>query len=171
MADYINIGKFVASFGLKGDVVLKHHLGKKTSLKGLKALFVEDKKNSFLPWFIQSAKIKNEEELYVKLEGIDQKEQTKLVLQKEAWLPQEEFKKYSAASSPVNFLGYTIISEGNRLGEILEVIEQPHQLLCSITINGKEVYIPLHQETMVKVDRKKKEITVSLPPGLLEIYL
>jgi 16S rRNA processing protein RimM len=62
--------------------------------------------------------------------------------------------------------------EGERvLGKILEVIEQPHQILCRIEINQKEAYIPLHQETIKKIDRTAQKVIVSLPPGLLEIYL
>ena len=36
--EYFKIGKFVASFGLKGELVLKHNLGKKSSLKGIQAI-------------------------------------------------------------------------------------------------------------------------------------
>jgi 16S rRNA processing protein RimM len=57
--EYFKIGKLVAVHGLTGELLLKHELGKKTSLKGLQAIFVEDNKNSFLPWFIENAKIKN----------------------------------------------------------------------------------------------------------------
>ena len=80
MIEYFKIGKFVAVHGLKGELLLKHALGKKTSLKGLQAIFIEEKKDSFLPWFIESAKIKNEEEIYMKLEGINTREAaTKLI--------------------------------------------------------------------------------------------
>ena len=71
MTEYFKIGKFVTTFGLKGELVLKHNLGKKTSLKGLKAVFVEEKKESFIPWFVESTKIKNDEETYLKLEGVN----------------------------------------------------------------------------------------------------
>lgn len=170
MKEYFKIGKFVSTFGLKGELVLKHNLGKKTSLKGLKAVFVEERKESFIPWFIESTRIKNEEEIYIKLEGINIREQAIQLTQKEVWLPEEDFKKFSAKSSPINFLGFEIIEEGKVLGKILEVIEQPHQILCRIEIDNKEALIPLHDETIVKVDRKNNQVTVSLPPGLLEIY-
>jgi 16S rRNA processing protein RimM len=62
------------------------------------------------------------------------------------------------------------MEEDKLLGKILEVIEQPHQVLCRIDINGKEAYIPLHEETIIKVDRKNNRVIVALPPGLLEIY-
>jgi 16S rRNA processing protein RimM len=54
----------VAVHGLRGELVLKHELGKKSSLKDVKAIFIEDKKDSFLPWFVESTKIKSENETY-----------------------------------------------------------------------------------------------------------
>ena len=82
MTEYFKIGKFVTTFGLKGELVLKHNLGKKTSLKGLKAVFVEERKESFIPWFIESTKIKNEEEIYIKPEGLNTREQANKLTQK-----------------------------------------------------------------------------------------
>lgn len=169
--EYYKIGKLVAVHGLNGELVLKHELGKKTSLKGLEALFIEEKKSSFIPWFIETTKIKNEEEILLKLEGVDTREAAMKLTQKEIWLPETDFKKFAARSSPVNLLGYTIINQKERLGEILEVIEQPHQLLCRLEIQSKEVLIPLHEEFLRKVDHKKKQVIVELPDGLLEIYL
>jgi 16S rRNA processing protein RimM len=170
MTEYFKIGKLVTTFGLKGELVLKHNLGKKTALKGLTALFIEERKESFIPWFIESTKVKTEEEIYIKLEGINTREQAIKLAQKEVWLPEPDFKKFSARSSPINLLGFEIIEEDKSLGKILEVIEQPHQLLCRIEWNGKEALIPLHEETILKLDKKKHQVIVELPPGLLEIY-
>jgi 16S rRNA processing protein RimM len=171
MTEYFKIGKLVAVHGLKGELVLKHELGKKTSLKGLQNIFIEDKKDSFLPWFIESAKIKNEQEVYLKLEGLNTREDANKLTRRDVWLTETDFKKYAAKSSPANLLGYTIINETNPLGEILEVIEQPHQMLCRIEMNGKEVLIPLNESTIEKIDDKNKQVMVKLPGGLLEIYL
>ena len=63
-----------------------------------------------------------------------------------------------------------MINEGEDLGEILEVIEQPHQILCTIMLNGKEALIPLHEESLEKMDTKNRKVFVCLPDGLLEIY-
>jgi 16S rRNA processing protein RimM len=170
MTEYFKIGKFVTTFGLQGELVLKHNLGKKTSLKGLQALFIEEKQDSFIPWFVESTRIKTEEEIYIKLEGISVKEQAIKLTQKQVWLPEADFKKFSSKSSPINFLGYEIVEADKVLGKIVEVIEQPHQILCRIDFNGKEAFIPLHEETIRKIDRKKSQVIVELPEGLLEIY-
>jgi len=169
--DYFKIGRFVATFGLKGELILRHNLGKKSSLKGIKAIFIEEKKESFIPWFVESTRIKNDEETYFKIEGIDVKEQAGKLTQKEVWITEEDFNKFSSKSSPINLLGYEIVEGEKSLGKILEVIEQPHQVLCRVEIDGREAFIPLHQETLVKIDRKKRQVAVALPPGLLEIYL
>ena len=171
MIEYFNIGKLVAVHGLTGELLLKHELGKKTSLKGLQAIFIEEKKNSFLPYFIETTKIKSEEEIYIKLEGVNTREAAMTLTQKQAWLLEADFKKFAAKSAPASLLGYTIINNNESLGEILELTEQPHQLLCRLEIKGKEVLIPLHEETLQKVNHSKKEVLVKLPDGLLEIYL
>ena len=171
MSHYFKIGKLAASTGLKGDLILQHNLGKKSSLKGLETIFLEEKKNSFIPYFIESAKVRNEQETVIKLEGVDIVEAARKLTPKEVWLTENDFKKFAAAASPIALLGYHIINEGKDLGEILEVIEQPHQVLCSISLNGKEVLIPVHEESLEKIDRKNRKIYVNLPEGLLEIYV
>lgn len=171
MPEYFNIGKIVAVHGLKGELLLKHELGKKTSLKGLQTIFIEEKKNSFIPWFVEAAKIKSVDEIYIKLEGVDNRETATRLSQKKIWLAETDFKKFTPKSSPASLLGYTIFNNNESLGEILELIEQPHQLLCRLEIKGKEVLIPLHEDSLKKVDHKKKEVIVELPEGLLDVYL
>ena len=171
MVEYFKIGKFVAAYGLKGELVLKHELGKKTSLKGLQTIFIEEKKESFLPWFIESTKIKNEKEVFVKLEGVASREAATKLTQKEVWFTDADIKKFSAKSSPINLLGYTIVNNKQPVGEILEIIEQPHQLLCRVEIKGKEALIPLHQNFLQGINHAKRHVNVELPEGLIEIYL
>ena len=171
MIEYFKIGKLVAVHGLTGELLLKHELGKKTSLKGLQAIFIEERKESFLPWFIETTKIKSEKEIYLTLEGINTREAALKLTQKIIWVRETDFKKFAAKTAPASLLGYTIINNNEPLGEILELIEQPHQLLCRLDIKGKEVLIPLHQETLQKINHKKKEVLVELPDGLLDIYL
>src|SRR4249920_2572880 len=119
---YFKAGKLVAVHGLKGELILKHELGKKSSLKDVKAIFIEDKKDSFFPWFIETAKARSADEILLKLETIDTREAAAKLSQKEIWLTEEDFKRLSAKSAPANLLGYTIINNKERLSEVLEVI-------------------------------------------------
>ncbi len=166
----IHIGKIVASFGLKGQVILKHSLAKKLTFKKGDALFIEMLKDSQVPYFIQEAKAKSNEESYLLFEGVISKEATTKLLQKKVWLTVEEFEKHVDKNAPIGLIGYAVINQRTPIGSVLEVIEQPHQVLLTVRYNNKEAYIPLHQETLLTIDRKKKEIHVSLPDGLLDVY-
>ncbi|MFN9710844.1 MAG: 16S rRNA processing protein RimM, partial [Bacteroidota bacterium] len=68
-------------------------------------------------------------------------------------------------------IGYTLLDKEKVLGIIDEVIEQPHQILCRLIINEKEVLIPLNESTIQKINHPKKQVHTDLPEGLLEIYL
>ena len=171
MTEYIHIGRIVASFGLQGELILLHALGKKTSLKGIEAIFIEDRKGAYLPYFLQSGKAKDQTETYIRLEGIETKEACRPMLQKQVWVLNDDFRKLVSSEPPIALLGFELINENENLGPIEEVIEQPHQVLLRITIEGKEALIPLHSETLRKIDKKKKQVHVVLPDGLLEIYL
>ena len=168
---YISIGKFVGTHGLKGELVLKHGLGKKTALKGLTALFIKDKTGSYLPWFVENTSVKNKSEVFIKIEELNTVEDARKLMQKEVWIAEADFNKFANPSSAIGLLGYTIIDNKKELGVIDEVIEQPHQILCRLKIEGKEVLIPLHEQSLEKVDRKAKKVWVVLPDGLLDVYL
>jgi 16S rRNA processing protein RimM len=170
MKDYFSIGKIVASHGLTGEIVLQHALGKKTDLRGLQTIFIEERNDSFLPYFIENATAKNQEEVYIKLEGFNTKESARRLNQKEVWLLKADFDKYAAKSSPITLLGYMMVNEGEEIGEVVEVIEQPMQVLCKIIYRGNEALIPIHEESLEKIDKKNKRVYVDLPEGLLEIY-
>lgn len=123
-----------------------------------------------LPYFIEETSIKNETQVYIKLEGVNTREAAQELTARPVWLPEAQFKKYVAKTAPVSLLGYHLIDRGQDLGEVLEVIEQPFQLLCRIDWKGKEALIPVHENFLQKIDPRKKQVILELPDGLLEIY-
>ena len=167
---YFKIGKFAASHGLTGELVLQHGLGKKTSLEGLETIFLEQTKDNFIPHFIESTSAKSDTETYIKLEGISSKESARRYTPKDVWLQETDFKKFAAKAAPIALLGYELIDGDTNLGEIIEVNEQPHQILCTIMYKGNEALIPVHEGNLIKMDEKKKKVYVEVPEGLLEIY-
>lgn len=171
MENYVNIGALVATFGIKGEVVLKHHLGESADLNGIKAIFIETSLGKFMPYFILTSKGKNAEEILLTLEGIESPEKAKLLLKKKVWLKEEDVKKTASVNSAISLLGFTIYDKKKLLGKVLEVIEQPLQILLRIEIDKKEVLIPINESTLRGIDHKKEKIEVDLPDGLLDIYL
>jgi len=170
MEEYFKIGKIAAASGTGGQLLLVHHLGRKTSLAGLEHIFLEDSPGSFLPYFLVEARAKSDTEVYLLLEGTATREAALRLLKKDVWLAASDAGRFSSPGAPLSLLGY-IIMEGDRpLGEIREVIEQPHQVLCRIDLEGREAFIPLHDQTLERIDRKTRKVFVQLPEGLLDIY-
>ena len=161
----------MATHGVKGELILKHVLGKNSDFKHVEALFIEELKDDCLPYFHQKSIVKNISETIIKLEGVDTKEAAAKLLQKKVWLRKKDFEKLVNKTAPVNLVGFIVLNDGENLGCVEAVIEQPLQVLLQVTVKGKEVLIPLHEETLKKINRRKKEVHVSLPDGLLEIYL
>jgi len=168
---YRNIGKIVSGFGLKGDMILMHNLGKSIVVTKIKVIFIELIRGELLPYFIEHIRKKGEDELYLKLEGINSRESALRFIRKEVWLKEEEIQVHTRKNNPIGWVGYLVIDQGRDLGPIVEIIEQPHQVLCRLEIGTREVLIPINEQTLNKVDHKNKTVMLTLPDGLLEVYL
>lgn len=170
MPQYFQIGKFVASHGLNGELVLEHNLGKATALKGLETLFIESGKDNFFPYFIKKATKRSEDEVMIQLEDVTTKEAARKLTPRAVWITEEDFQRFAKKSAPISLLGFYLIHEDENLGEIIEVIEQPHQVLCVINYKGNEAMIPVHEDSLLKLDSKNRKVHVIIPEGLLDIY-
>jgi 16S rRNA processing protein RimM len=66
--------------------------------------------------------------------------------------------------------GYTIVDKSSGFsGSIIRVIKNPGQLLAVVDTATGEVYVPLHPDLIISLNRKKKTIEMSLPEGLAGI--
>lgn len=74
-------------------------------------------------------------------------------------------------SSHNQLSGYKIhLPDDTLLGTIKEVIYGPEQSLINVgSRDGKDILIPLHEDFIIDVDKKRKIIKMDLPEGLIEI--
>jgi 16S rRNA processing protein RimM len=86
-------------------------------------------------------------------------------------LLEADVKKSASVSAPISLLGFAMYEKKKLLGKVMEVIEQPTQLLLGIDMQGKEVLVPINETTLERIDHKNQKIFVVLPEGLLDIYL
>lgn len=72
--------------------------------------------------------------------------------------------------NPVSLEGYTISDKNSGFrGVIARVIQNPGQMIAAVTSEAGEILIPMHQDLIISVDRKRKLIEMSLPSGLTGI--
>lgn len=171
MSNYFQIGKIVAAFGLAGELIVTHQTGSTHPLRDLEVLFVEEKKDSFIPYFIKGVREKGAQELVVKLEGITDRESARKLLTKKVYLEEKEFRQQVNPDAPLGYLGFQVQdTRSGLLGEIAEIVEMPTQWLAKIYEEDHELLIPLNEETLQGVDRERAVLYVDLPEGLLDIY-
>ncbi len=161
----------MATHGLEGHLVLKHELGRRSAFQDVVVFFIEMAGKEMLPYFPQEIKVKNESEVHILFEGVDTREKARLLLKKGVWLPETSARKLAAKNAPLALLDFHVLASGQDLGPVLEVIEQPLQILLRLEIRGREVLIPLNESTLRQIDHSRRVIEVELPDGLLEVYL
>ena len=171
MNSYFQIGKIVASHGIHGEVVLLHQLGRLQAPRKLKVLFVETQPGTYLPYFVERATSKKQDELLVQLEGITSKEQARPLAQKKVYLQQAAFDEQVDPAAPLYLLGFEVSDRREGiLGLVEEIIELPAQLIVKVPSKGKELLLPINEQTLVGMDRRRKKLDLDLPDGLLDIY-
>ena len=171
MEQPVKIGKIVKPFGYKGELKILLDIIPEEGFKDIEAFFIPVREK-FLPYFLQDWKAQQNPQHYiVKLEDIDTKEEAQFMNGKEIYVPadaitvEEEF-------SYADLKGYKLIdSTSGFWGFIEEVMELPQHEVAQITVEGKEVLVPLQEELIGEIDEEKEEVTVNLPEGFIDIYL
>lgn len=125
-----------------------------------------------LPYFIEH--LRGETTLLLKLEDVDDKETASALHFLDVFLPTSSITSASIPKTNkdifLSWKGYTIIDETvGKIGTIDYVHELPEHYLAEVDLNSKMIIIPLHQDLVVKVDDKKKEVLMALPEGILDV--
>ena len=171
-ADCFHLGYIAKLHGFKGEVSLFLDVTNPEDYRTLDALFI-DLNDQLTPFFLTSFKLKNKGFAAAKFEGIADEESARKLLRKDIYLPAQILPKLSGLHFyDHEVVGFTIFDEQyGEVGILKQVIDLKVNPLLQIMSDDKEVLIPLLKDTIQKVDRKKKELHVQSPNGLIELYL
>lgn len=168
--DFVKIGKIAGVQGLNGKLILQYD--RKGKHPQLKHVFVELKRESYIPYFIEAQKKINEEQVGVQLDEVNSVESARELLGKNIYIEKERYATLYPKGAGGDLTGFIIEdSRHGRIGEIQAVFETPGQVIASVRYRGKEVLIPLAENIITRIDMSVKTIKVNLPEGLLEVYL
>lgn len=125
----------------------------------------------FVPFFIDEYRFRSDSTALVKLEGIDSAEKARMFTNVEVYFP----AKY-AEESPVEelswdyFIGFKVVDKHHGdIGTVVEVDQSTINTLFVLDKDGEELLIPAQEEFILKMDNKKRQMTVDLPQGLLSL--
>ncbi|HLG34022.1 MAG TPA: ribosome maturation factor RimM [Bacteroidia bacterium] len=168
--DFTEIGFIRKANGFKGEVILALHSENAEDISNNKFLFI-DMDGSMVPFLVE--KLSDESgNIIVKLEDVDTHESASALLARIVYLPTDELSESTEENSFSDLTGYAVIDKvKGLLGTVKSASEMPGQFIICFEYSGAEVLLPLHKETLLKIAKKKKELHVKLPDGLLEVYI
>jgi len=170
--DCFYLGKIVRKYSFKGELLIKLDTDQPEIYENLDAVFI-DYRNTFLPFYIESSQLHKSDLLRVQFEDVTTEADADSLLKCDVYLPLEFLPKLEGNKFYFHeVIGFTIDDVNFGLvGIVTGVNDSTAQALFEIEKDSKEILIPVNDEFIVKVDRKKKSIIVNTPEGLIDLYL
>jgi len=166
-----HLGFILKPHGTKGEVQLFLDVDDPKNYGGLDSLFLEIN-SKLIPFFIKKITIADTYAI-VKFEDVSSIEEAERLKSVQAYLPLEKLPKLQNGQFYYHeIIGYEVVDavEGN-LGPVEDIISLPQHDVLIFKCKGKEVLAPLHDEVIREIDHENKAIYVTLPEGLLDVYL
>lgn len=168
---YQSVGKLGKPHGLSGAFRFYFEHPLKNNNK-LPLHFMLSVNGTFMPWFISKLVFNDKQNGFIEFEHIQSPEKAKPFATYQLYLTTKEaglFFKSTDDESP-DLTGYIAFDEsGMKIGIITEMIETPAQYLCVVKKETGEAMIPLVDDFIEAIDKRKKEIVFNLPEGLLDL--
>ena len=165
---YTSVGILRKPHGLSGafSFMLTREL---KSLKKYPPHFFLEVKGAFIPYFIAKVDLKDIFSGYINFEDVDTVEKAKALVNSDLYLDEKAvsifFKK---VAEEYDFLiGYTAYDKEIELGQVQDILSHPAQILAEINVNGSEVLIPIVDDLVIEIDKRKKKIVFDVPLGLI----
>jgi len=170
--DCFYLGKIVRKHSFKGEVVIKLDTDEPELYQEMESIFV-DLGNNLIPFFIEKSLLQKGNQLRVQFEDLYTEEEADAILKADVYMPLDLLPKLSGNKFYFHeVIGFKAVDVNYGLvGTIEGVNDQTAQPLFEITNGDKEVFIPMIDDFIKKVDRENKVIEVETPQGLIELYL
>ena len=170
--DFFYLGKIVTKYSFKGEVVIKLDTDEPELYKEMESVYVEFGSN-LVPFFIEKSSLHKGNQLRVQFEDIYSEEAADSILKCGIYLPLNLLPKLTGNKFYFHeVIGFTVVDANfGEVGQIVHINDKAAQPLFEIDREGAEVFIPMIDDFIKKVDREKKIIEVETPQGLIDLYL
>jgi 16S rRNA processing protein RimM len=170
--DFYYLGKITKPFGNKGQVVAFLDVDEPLNYRKLESVYL-DLGGEWVPFLIQSVEIQSGRKALFHFEDVNTAEDAAVYSGREMYLPLDSLSPLKGKKFYYHEVkGFSVIDAVHgHIGTLVQVMDLPRQSLLQIAFGKKEILVPLLDEVIVKVDRKKKELHIRTPEGLIDIYL
>ncbi|MCH9822262.1 MAG: ribosome maturation factor RimM [Bacteroidetes bacterium] len=169
--DCYYLGYIVKPHGLKGAFQVSLDVSFPEEYSKMESVFIE-LDGQLVPFFISSVAVQANGKARIEIEDIATTDDARKLVGKKLFLPLTVLPKLTGNHFYHHEIqGYLLIDENDiEVGLIKEIQDSPAQDLIVVHRNGKEVLVPILENTILKLDREGKTLKVNLLPGLLEIF-
>ena len=160
MQQYLEAGKIVNTFGVRGELKLEPWCDSAEFLLPLKRLFISGEEKKILSSRVHKGM------LIIRLEGLDDMNTAMLYKNRMAHFHRDDIPLPEGRYFIADILHSRVIDEAGRdIGELTEVIELPAGQ--NFVVKGAEEHmIPAVPEFILQIDAENKEIRVHLIEGM-----
>jgi 16S rRNA processing protein RimM len=170
--DCFYLGKIVRKHSFKGEVVIKLDTDEPGLYENMESVFVLHGIN-LIPFFIEKSLLQKGNQLRIKFEGVDSEKDADAILKSGVYLPLtllpdltgDQFYYHEIIDFKMIDVNY------GDVGFITGINESTAQPLFEVNKNGVELFIPMINDFIKKIDRKNKSVLVETPEGLIDLYL
>jgi 16S rRNA processing protein RimM len=168
--DFLYLGKILKTHGNKGHLLVVLDADLSSQLPQPEAVFIGTG-HDFIPFMVEELDLQVQNKAILKFDDVNSVSEAEQYTGMSLYLPAGS-KYIENRDSDGEITGFTVMDEklGN-IGTVTSILDMPHQKLLQVNFREKEVLIPMAGGIIIKTDRKKKIIFVSVPEGLIEIYL
>jgi 16S rRNA processing protein RimM len=165
----ILLGRITKVSGYEGAVAVKLEKIFTENIPQMESVFLEVEGRP-VPFFISDIEYSGADILKMQFEGYTSIEKISEFIGCRIFLTSEADINIGNADNP-DLIGYNVIVDENKpLGLISDIIPNNGQwLITVISANKKSILIPLHEDFIVRIDKKGKRIFMDIPDGLIEI--
>lgn len=166
------LGRIVSKFSFKGEVLIKLDTDEPETYLEMESVLVEYGKN-LVPFFVERSSLQKSNLLRVKFEDVDSEEDAEDMIKCDLYLPLDQLPELNEEQFYYHeIIGFNVedLHYGN-VGTLTGINDTTSQALFEIEKEGKQVLIPMNDQFLHKVDKKKKTIFVKTPEGLIDLYL
>lgn len=162
--------------GKQGELIIKLDVDYPEEYNKLESVLIQmnKKDSSLIPFFLSNAQVQNNGTLRIKIEDVNTVDEAKLLVGKSVYLPLDTLPKLTGNQFYFHEVKDFTVTDTNLgvIGNIKQILEYPNQSVFEIVnADGKEILVPITDEVVIDVDRTNKNVTVTTPEGLVELYL